>query len=287
MSELAPRELRPFEEEFSSRTADARGRLSGNDERVLAHLQQQLDELPFYTADSLSKAVGVSRAAVVRFAHKIGYAGFAELQQAARSALLRAQESPLSRFSEAATGSLLERKAVQDSRNVLATEAVVRDAIEPAARSVARAERVFLFAARKSHALSVHLERLLAGLRDGVHLVDPGFPDEIADAGPDDVIVACLFRRYSRLTVDLLKVARAAGAHVVLITDGRGHDFAAHADQVIVAVVTSPTLYDSMVGPMWAIESLVAEVAAVDPDRSRARLAKVEGFTENHRLVLG
>jgi DNA-binding MurR/RpiR family transcriptional regulator len=287
MSELAPRELRPFEEEFASRAADARGRLSANDERILAHLQQQLDELSFYTADSLSRAVGVSRAAVVRFAHKLGYAGFTEFQQAARSALMRAQESPLSRFSPTASGSLLEQKAVQDSRNVLATEALVRDAIGPAARSVAQAERVFLIAARKSYALSVHLHRLLAGLREGVQLVDPGFPDEIADAGAGDVIVACLFRRYSRVTVDLLKVARASGAHVVLVTDGRGHDFAAHADQVIVAVATSPTLYDSMVAPMWAIESLVAEVAAVDPDRSRARLATVEGFTENHRLLLG
>jgi DNA-binding MurR/RpiR family transcriptional regulator len=223
----------------------------------------------------------------VRFAHKLGYTGFTDLQRAARRALMRSQESPLSRFAGASPGSLLEQKAIQDSRNVLATEALVRDAIGPAAASVAKAERVFLIAARKSYALSVHLHRLLAGLREGVQLVDPGFPDEIADAGPNDVIVACLFRRYSRLTVDLLKVARGSGAHVVLVTDGRGHDFAAHADQVIVAVATSPTLYDSMVAPMWAIESLVAEVAAVNPRRSRSRLETVEEFTEHHRLLLG
>jgi DNA-binding MurR/RpiR family transcriptional regulator len=287
MSELAPRQLRPFEEEFASRAADGRGRLSGNDERILEYLQQSLDELPFHTADSLAKSVGVSRAAVVRFANKLGYAGFTELQLAARNALRRSQESPLSRFADASPESLLEQKAIQDSRNVLATEALVRDTIGPAAHSIAKADRVFLVAGRKSYGLIVHVHRLLAGLRDGVRLVDPGFPDEIADAGRGDVVVACLFRRYSRLTVDLLKMVRQSGAHVVLVTDGRGHDFAAHVDQVIVAMATSPTLYDSMVGPLWALESLVAEVAAVDPARSRARLETVEDFTESHRLLLG
>jgi DNA-binding MurR/RpiR family transcriptional regulator len=292
MSELRPRELSlqelgPFDEEFAARAADARARLSGNDERILKHLQQNLDELPFHTSDSLSQAVGVSRAAVVRFASKLGYTGFTELQQAARQALRRSQESPLSRFSGEPSSSLLEQKAIQDSKNLLATEALARDAIGPAARAIAGAQRVYIIAARRSYGLAVHLDRMLEGLRNGVRLIDPGFPDEIADAGPGDVVVACLFRRYSRLTVDLLGMARTAGAEVVMLTDGRGHDFAAKSDHVIVAVATSPTLYDSMVAPLWALESLIAEVASVDPDRSRERLEAIEDFTEHHRLLLG
>ncbi len=287
MAELTPPELHPFEEELASRAAGARGKLAANDERILAHLYQTLDELPFHTSDSLARSVGVSRAAVVRFAQKLGYDGFTQLQHASRDAVRQSQESPLSRFSGVPSGPLLEQKAVQDSRNVLATEALVRETIGPAARSIAKARRVFLVAARKSSGLIMHFDRLLAGVRENVHLIDPGFPDEIADAGRGDIVVACLFRRYSRLTVDLLKIARASGAHVVLVTDGRGHDFAVHADDVIVAVATSPTLYDSMVGPLFALESLVAEVAAIDPRRSRARLQAVEDFSEEQRLLLG
>ena len=136
------------------------------------------------------------------------------------------------------------------------------------------------------HGLAVHFHRLLTDVHEGAHLVDPGFPDEVAGVGSRDVVVACLFRRYSRLTVELLGTVHEGGAHVVLVTDGRGHDFAAHADHVLVAVATGPALYDSMVAPLWLLESLVAEAAAVYPDRSRARLEKIERFTEDQRLLL-
>jgi DNA-binding MurR/RpiR family transcriptional regulator len=285
-ADVTPSDLRPFEQELASRAADARGRLSANDEKILEYLHDNLDELPFHTSDSLGHDVGVSRAAVVRFAGKLGFSGFAEMQRASRDAVRQSQESPLSRFS-AGSDSVLEQKALQDSRNVLATEALIRETIAPAAKSVAEADRVFLVAARRSGGLIVHLHRLLAGIRPEVHLVDPGFPDEIAEAGKGDVVVACLFRRYSRLTVDLLKLARAAKARAILVTDGRGHDFAADADQVIAAAAHSPTLYDSMVGPLFALEALVAEVAAVDPQRSKARLKAVEDFTRANRLLLG
>lgn len=285
MNELHQSQLRPFEEELASRAADARGKLSKNDERILAHLHDNLDELPFHTSDSLGRSVGVSRAAVVRFAAKLGYSGFTEMQRASRAALREAQESPLSRFS-GRTDSLLEQKALQDSRNVLSTEALIRDSIGAAARSIAEADRVFLLGALKSGGLIVHMHRLLAGVRSQVHLVDPAFPDEIADVEKGDVVIACLFRRYARVTVELLGIARRSGAHTVLITDGRGHDFAAAAE-VIVASTHSPTLYDSMIGPLFALEALAAEVAAVDPARSKARLKDIEDFTGDRRLLLG
>jgi hypothetical protein len=54
---------------------------------------------------------------------------------------------------------------------------------------------------------------------------------------------------------------------------------------VLVAPVDGPALYDSMVAPMWILESLAAEVAAVRPGQSRARLEAVERFTKDHRLL--
>lgn len=287
MSELEAIGLDPFDSEFAARAADARGSMTANDRMILAHLTDSPDGLAFHTAESLGEKVGVSRAAVVRFARKLGYAGFAELRTAARQSMLAPQQSPLSRFSQSEPGALVARKAVQDTKNVLAAASLANDKLAPAARAVANSRRVLIIGARMSYGLAVHLHRLLNEVREAVTLIDPGFPDQVVGVDSRDIAVAFLFRRYSRLTVDLLRDVRAAGAQVVLITDGHGHASAAEADHVMVAPIDGPALYDSMVAPMWMLESLAAEVAAVCPAESRARLEVVERFTKDHGLLLG
>jgi DNA-binding MurR/RpiR family transcriptional regulator len=287
MSEMGALGLDAFDGEFAARAADARGSMTANDRLILAHLTDSQDSLAFHTAESLGEKVGVSRAAVVRFANKLGYTGFTELRTAARQSMLAPQQSPLSRFSQSEPGSLVARKAVQDTKNVLAAANLARDTLTPAARAVANSRRVLIIGARMSYGLAVHLHRLLTEVRDGVTLIDPGFPDQVVGIDHRDIAVAFLFRRYSRLTVDLLADIRGAGAHVVLITDGHGHPSAAEAEHVMVAPADGPALYDSMVAPMWMLESLAAEVAAVCPAESRARLEVVERFTKDHGLLLG
>lgn len=76
----------------------------------------------------LAQSSGVSRPTVVRLPRRIGYARFTELQIVSRHALLRtSRDLPLSRFAPDDSGSLLEQKAIQDSRDVLATQALVND----------------------------------------------------------------------------------------------------------------------------------------------------------------
>jgi DNA-binding MurR/RpiR family transcriptional regulator len=277
--------LGPFDGELAARVAEARGHLSGADQQILAYLTDNPDGVAFHTAESLSAKAAVSRAAVVRFARKLGYAGFTEFRTAARDAMLASQESPLSRFSRAEPDSLVERKALQDTKNILAAAGLVREALPPAAQAVANARRVLIMGVRMSYGLAAHLYRLLNEIRDGVTLLDPGFPDQVIGVGSRDIVIAFLFRRYSRLTVDLLADVESSGAPVVLITDGRGHPWAAAAQHVLVAPVDGPALYDSLVAPMWTLESLAAEVAAVRPRQSRARLEAVERFTKDHRLL--
>ena len=74
-------------QELDVRVADARGRLSRNDERILSFLRDHLDELAFHTAESLAQGTGVSAAAVVRFARRLGFASFRELRERAREEL--------------------------------------------------------------------------------------------------------------------------------------------------------------------------------------------------------
>lgn len=285
--ELAALAISPaFEEDFAVRVAQARGTLSSNDERVIEHVRERLDAVAFHTSESLAQSAGVSRAAVVRFARKLGYTGFTELRDAARGGLRERRESPLGRFSGEDGISLLERKTQQDIKNLAATQGIATDLVGPAARLLSGASSVYVAGNRKSYGLAIYAQRMLDGVRADVRLVDPGFPDDLASLGPKDVLLAMLFRRYSRQTIALIASAKEAGAGVIVITDGRGHDFTVKADHVLAAIADSPTLYESMVAPVWLVEALVAETAAVDRERSRSRLQQVERFVEDQSLLL-
>src|SRR5438874_1550634 len=56
--------------------------LSPNDRRIARQLLDHWVEAPFETAESLAGKAGVSKAAVVRFATRVGFAGFSELHDA-------------------------------------------------------------------------------------------------------------------------------------------------------------------------------------------------------------
>ena len=75
-----------------------------------------------------------------------------------------------------------------------------------------------------------------------VRLVDPSFADPLRSLGPEDVLIACTFRPYARATLGLIPDARRAGAAVVVLTDGRAHDFVEPSDLVLAVPVESPTL---------------------------------------------
>src|SRR5436190_1389987 len=60
--------------------------LSPNDRRIAAWLLEHEAEAPFQTAESLARAAGVSKAAVVRFGSRLGFGGYAGLSEAMEGA---------------------------------------------------------------------------------------------------------------------------------------------------------------------------------------------------------
>ena len=59
--------------DLAVRVSDNRSRLSNNDGRIVEYLREHPDELAFHTSKSLAVEVGVSQAAVIRLARKLGY----------------------------------------------------------------------------------------------------------------------------------------------------------------------------------------------------------------------
>jgi DNA-binding MurR/RpiR family transcriptional regulator len=62
--------------------------------------------------------------------------------------------------------------------------------------------------------------------------------------------------------------------------------FASHADHVLPTATDSPMLYRSMVATVAVIQSLVGQVAALDPERTKRALETYERFVQAQDLLL-
>ncbi len=280
----APRPELTLEQQLDVRVSDARGRLSRNDERILAFLREHLDELAFHTAESLAQGAGVSAAAVVRFSRRLGFASFRELRERARAELQSGREPGPA--TAGAAQSTLERKVQRDIASLELLARMLEEPLAKASAVIAGADTTWFLANRETYGVAVYAQRLLHHVRGDVRLVDPSFPDPLRSIGAGDAVVACTFRPYARQTLALIDHVRAAGAHLILLTDGRGHGFIGSADVVLAVPVESPTMLLSFTPAVCVLEALVAQVAMLDADRTHDTLDATASFAAAQNLVV-
>lgn len=278
----APLSLR---QELDVRVADARNRLSGNDERVLGFVRSHLDELAFHTAESLAQGTGVSAAAVVRFARRMGFSSFRELRDRAREELQGPAGSEVAAV-RGDLGTTLARKVRRDIESLELLPRTLEAELATAAEALAAARSVWFLANRETYGIAVYAQRLMHQVRPDVRLVDPSFPDAVLGIGPEDALVACSFRPYARQTLELIALVRDAAARTVIVTDGRGHDFLDTADIVLAVPVESPTLLLSFTPAVCVLEALVAQAAMLDVDRTHDTLDATAHFVADRHLLV-
>ena len=199
--------------------------------QVAAFALANPDEMAFGTAAGIAAQVAVQPSTIIRFAKRIGYSGFSDLQRVFRSVvrsswpdyrerLARVQMAQagggplhlLSGFAESAIASL-ER---------LMTHVSQLD-IDRAAEILARAEVVYLLGMRRAFPIAFYLAYALGKL--GVrfvladHVAGLG-PEQLAEASGRDALVAVSFTPYTPMTVELTERLASRHVRVIALTDG-------------------------------------------------------------------
>jgi DNA-binding MurR/RpiR family transcriptional regulator len=249
------------------------GELSPNDRRIARQILDNDIEAPFETAESLAAKAGVSKAAVVRFASRVGFAGFTELHDALRAEAVERlrqgrdvpapQRGVLDRFVERARADLTATRESIDTVEF-------RQAVGLLSRG---GGKLGIFGYRKSVALAEYAYYLLNPLLANVWPIaagEPGIADHLIDLEPRDRLLAFTFRRYARLTADVVRAFHAAGAPTVLVTDDVMAPAASLATHVLVCRPADRGGYATSAGGMVVLEALAAEIA-VRKERSSGR----------------
>ncbi|MCP8938791.1 MurR/RpiR family transcriptional regulator [Alsobacter sp. SYSU M60028] len=216
---------------FRGLLAERRDELPRRLQQVAAFAVDHPDEVAFGTAASIARLAGVQPSTLVRFAKAIGYSGFSDLQGVFRNRLrdrwpdyeerLKTlndtgdeQRDPmrlLFGFSESAMSSLERMRQTISAQD-----------LERAVAALAEADTIYLLGQRRAYGVAAYLAYALPKLRLRAVLVDNVAqlgPEQLANAGPNDVVLAVSFTPYTPFTVDLSREAAERGVPVIAITD--------------------------------------------------------------------
>lgn len=270
--------------EVEQRLREQAERLTPSERRIGEIILGGPQVVAFGTVAEIAAAASAGTATVVRFAVKLGYDGYSELQASIRQDLARQLRPAAQRIrDEPAIDAppLLARHLAAETSNVHATlQAVDTATLEGAVALLADPGRtVLVLSGVASRGVATQFVGDLEQLRPDCRLLD-GNPIDLvrtlALVGADATVVVLDLRRYERWLIEAQREARSNGAAVVAITDSVLSPLARAADHSFVVEAASAGPFDSHVGTLALLDLLVADVATALRSSATERLDRLE-----------
>lgn len=241
-----------------------------------------------------AEAAAVKPNTLVRMARAIGFEGYDDFRHPFREALRAGRESFPDRarwLQSIARGGRhgqlfggMAATTLDNVEQVFADNAVGE--IKAAADLIVEARTTYVLGVGISYALAHNFAYLARMALDSIVAVprDGNLPiDDIAKAGPQDVILAVTFRPYRSEVVDAVTSAHDQGARVIAVTDSRSSPISLNAEHCFVVATETPQFFTSTVAAAALLETIMAFVVA---DADPQVIASIERFHQR-RYDLG
>ncbi|MFJ6940514.1 MurR/RpiR family transcriptional regulator [Streptomyces sp. NPDC101132] len=276
------------------------GELSPAERKVARTLLAGYPSAVFETVAVIADRAAVSAPTVLRFAARMGYRGFPDLQAAVRSELDARNASPIALYEAAGLGSvpqddtgaagLLEQADAAFNPPVTQTFAEIppHDFTRAVELLADRKRHITLAGGRFTHLLAQYLGLHLMQLREEVRFL-PDRPVErtaaLTQLSRRDVVVLFDYRRYEDDKTAIAQLTRDAGGKTIVFTDPWLSPAATHADVVLPSQVGSTAPYDSLVPTLAVIEVLIANVINALGPQAHQHLGRNEQIARRIGLV--
>jgi DNA-binding MurR/RpiR family transcriptional regulator len=234
--------------------------------------------LAFGTVSDLAGRVGTSRPSIVRFATKLGFEGYTDLQQHVRNDLSHRLSRPSERIRSGGDQTASARTAINDAIASV-FDAVEGERIDALVTPIVQAKKVWVLSGETSLAGARALQSGLSMVRPGVRwLEEHSFGAELSDATPGDTAVVIDFPRYRKQVTLAARVLCEAGVTVVAITDSPLSPLVELADTWSQIKVPAVGPFDSSVPIVALCELIVAKVARELQDVATDRIDRIEAL---------
>ena len=262
------------------------GTLTPTERRIAEAVLAEPTLLAFGTVSDLAGRVGTSRPSIVRFATKLGFEGYTQLQQHVRSDLSHQLSRPSERIRSDNEKTVPARVAIGDAISSV-FDALSGDRLAELVEPVVRAEQVWVLSGETSQAGAHALHSGLSMVRPGVRsLEEHSYATELSDAGPGDAAVVFDFLRYRRQVQVAARALADAGVTIIAITDSPLSPLVELADTWCQIEVPPIGPFDSSVSVVVMCELLVAQVAKDLQSDATNRIDRIEALWEETEVFL-
>jgi DNA-binding MurR/RpiR family transcriptional regulator len=260
--------------------ASVSGDLTPTQRRIAEAALAEPTLLAFGTVSDLADRVGTSRPSIVRFATKLGFEGYTDLQEHVRADLSKRLSRPSERIRSDDDPGVSARAAITDAIASV-FDATRSDRINALVTPLVKARNVWVLSGETSQAGAHALHSGLSMLRPGVRrLEEHSYETALSDAMPGDTAVVIDFPRYRKQVTLAAQLLAESCVTVVAITDSPLSPLAELADTWSQIKVPAVGPFDSSVPIVAMCELLVAQVARELQDVATDRIDRIETLWE-------
>ncbi len=259
---------------------------------IARYITESYDKAAFMTASKLGRTVGVSESTVVRFAVELGYDGYPTMQKAMQEMVLNRLTSVQrievanDRIGDQDILSLVLQSDMEQLRKTVSS--VDRKDFSAAVNAILDARRIYVLGVRSASALASFLGYYLNLMFEDVHTITASGTGQVLEklisAGPDDVVIAFSYPRYSTSTVTGASFCHSKGAKIVGMTDSRTSPLGQTSDFVLQTKSDMASLVDSLVAPLSVVNALVVALAARREEKLAKTFSRLEEIWEKYQV---
>lgn len=259
---------------------------------IARYITESYDKAAFITASKLGRTVGVSESTVVRFAVELGYDGYPTMQKAMQEMVLNRLTSVQrievanDRIGDQDILSLVLQSDMEQLRKTVSS--VDRKDFSAAVNAILDARRIYVLGVRSASALASFLGYYLNLMFEDVHTITASGTGQVLEklisAGPDDVVIAFSYPRYSTSTVTGASFCHSKGAKIVAMTDSRTSPLGQTSDFVLQTKSDMASLVDSLVAPLSVVNALVVALAARREEKLAKTFSRLEEIWEKYQV---
>lgn len=260
-------------EDFIAKVSE---QLTPTERRIASLVLEDPTLLAFGTVSDLAERAQTSRPSIVRFATKLGFEGYTDLQSWIRSELANQLTSPSARIRQQPGSLTPTRTGIQES--VQQVFHSLDDArLGRLAAPIVKARNIWILSGETSMAGAMVLRSGLSMVRSDVHLVEEHSTGrELSSATDRDVAVVFDFTRYRKYSITTARTLADMGVEIVAITDGPLSPLAALTQNWCELKIPAVGPFDSSVPAVIASELIVARVVRLLGKEAHHRIDRLE-----------